>query len=146
AATALEAGDIVNPNKESLMKKTFVVAMALAVLSLLTMIQPAFSKGKGVQELVGEHSTWAHGLVNSKSFSNKTVLIEVMDQRKSTKIGDLLDTVDSVLSSSQRSIFVDPILLAEHQNISYVTVEVDGAVLANLGLKDQAPADQKGVA
>jgi hypothetical protein len=128
------------------MKKTFVVAMAVAILPLLTIEQPAFSKGKGVQELVGEHSNWTHSLVNSKSFVNKTVLIEVQDQRKSTKVGDLLDTVDSVLSSSQRSIFVDPIILAEHQNASYVTVEVSGAVLTGVGLNEQPPAEQRGVA
>jgi hypothetical protein len=128
------------------MKKTSAVTMAIAALSLLTLTQPAFSKGKGIQELVGEHSNWSHGLVNSKAFASKTVLIEVLDQRKSTKVGELLDTVQSVLSASQRSIFVDPILLAEHQNVSYVTIEVSGAVLTKVGLNDQPPAEQKGVA
>jgi len=127
-------------------KKTFAVTMAIAILSFLTVAPPAFSKGKGIQELVGEHANWTRSLVNSKSFANKTVLIEVLDQRKTTKLSDLLDTVQSVLSSAQRSIFVDPILLAEHQNVSYVTVEVDGAVLSNVGLKGQPPAEQKGVA
>jgi hypothetical protein len=128
------------------MKKTFGAITALAVLSLLTVSGTAFSKGKGVQELVGEHSNWSHGLVNSKAFANKMVLVEVLDQRKSTKMGDLLDTVQTVLSSAQRSIFVDPILLAEHQNVAYVTVDVDGAVVKDIGLMTQPPEAQKGVA
>jgi hypothetical protein len=128
------------------MKKTFGAIMSLAVLSLFAFSGTAFSKGKGVQELVGDHSDWAHGLVNSKAFANKTVLVEVLDQRKSTKLGELLDTVYTVLSAAQRSIFVDPILLAEHQNVSYVTVDIDGAVVKGVGLMTQPPEAQKGVA
>ncbi|HSA59399.1 MAG TPA: hypothetical protein VLJ37_06905 [bacterium] len=126
------------------MKKILIVAL-LAVLPVV-FAGPAFSKGRGVRDLVGEQSGWTKGLINSKAFAGKTILVEIADQRKSTKVGDLFDTVQSVLSASQRSIFVDPLLLAEHQNAAYVTVEVDGAVLKSVGLSSQPPAEQKGVA
>ena len=131
--------------KPALGASILATLLGALVASLLT-AGPALSKGKGVKELVGSHSEWSKGLVNSKAFAGKTILIEVLDQRKSTKIGDLLDTVQSVLSSAQRSIFVDPLLLAEHQNASYATVEVDGAVLKGVSLSSQPPAEQKGVA
>jgi hypothetical protein len=128
------------------MKKTVAVITAAVILPLLIVSGPAFSRGRGVQELVGEHSSWTQKLRNSKAFANKTVLVEVLDQRKATKVSDLLDTVQVVLSSAQRSIFVDPIILAEHQNAPYVTVEVDGAVLKSVALTNQPPAEQRGVA
>lgn len=127
-------------------KMTKILVVAILAIVPVVFAGPAFSKGQGVKNLVGENSNWTKGLINSKAFASKTVLVEVADQRKSTKVGDLLDTVQTVLSAAQRSIFVDPILLAEHQNAAYVTVEVDGAVLKSVGLSSQPPAEQKGVA
>lgn len=126
--------------------KKVLLAVTLSILPVLLTTAPAFSKGKGVQELVGEHSSWTNQLKNSKSFANKTVLVEVLDQKKSTKVSDLLDTVQSVLAAAQRGIFVDPIVLAERQNVSYISVEVDGAVVRGVTLKSQPPAEQQGVA
>ncbi len=126
--------------------KKILVAITFVVIPLL-LAGPVWSaKGRGVRDLVGEHGNWVKGLVNSRAFAGKTILVEVLDQRKSTKVGDLLDTVQSVLSAAQQSIFVDPLLLAEHQNAAYVVVEVDGAVLKGVVLNSQPSAEQKGVA
>jgi hypothetical protein len=126
------------------MKKIIVVAM-LAVFPLVFAGQVS-AKGRGVRDLVGDYSDWSKRLINSKAFAGKTILVEVLDQRKSTKVGELFDIVQSVLSPAQQSIFVDPLLLAEHQSAGYVTVDVDGAVLKGVNLSSQPPAEQRGVA
>lgn len=120
--------------------------IALAVLPMLAVSGVGAAKPKGVANLVGAYSDWSKKLVNSKAFAKKTVLLEVLDQKKSTTVGALLSTVDAVLSPAQHNIFVAPLILAEHQNVNYATVEVDGAVVKNVGLRPQPPSEQVGVA
>ncbi len=116
------------------------------ILSTLAMSEIGLARSKGLANLVGSYSEWSGKLRSSKPFAKKTVLLEVLDQKKSTTVGALLSTVDSVLSPAQHSIFVDPLILAEHQNVSYVSVEVDGAIVRSIALKPQPPSEQMGVA
>jgi hypothetical protein len=116
------------------------------ILPMLALSGPSISASKGLASLVGEYSDWADNLSRSKEFGKKTVLLEVLDEKKSTTVKDLLDTVLTVLSPAQRNIFVDPLLVGEHQGVAHVIVEVDGAVVKDVGLRSQPPADQVGVA
>lgn len=127
-----------------------LIALAIAMLAVLPLlIQPVTveaAKNKSVPNLIGKHEKWVRQVKNDKEFRKKRVLLVVEGQKKATTIEGLLSTVEVALSEPQRSIFVDPLLLAENQQVNYCVVTVSGAVVKAVELSRTQPKAHQGLA
>lgn len=131
------------------MKKSAILALSLFIIIpaiSLPLQSEAASNKKAVKKLVGSYEKEISRLKGSKDFINKRVLFVVEGEKKATTIGGLLAAVEIALSGPQHSIFVDPIVLAQSQQMGYAKVQVNGAFVKSVDLSRQPPADQQGLA
>lgn len=127
-------------------KLLFILLVVSMAIPVLTISEPVLAGSKSAFKLVGDYSREIKALRTNKDFVNKRVLLVVGDQRKSTTLEGLLSAVELALSEPQHSIFVEPILMAQSQNMGYVNVNASGPVIKSVKLAKQPPADHAGLA
>jgi len=129
------------------MRKTlFAALMIMAVIPFIAGPATAEAGTKNVSKLIGTHSKKIRDLKNSRNFAKKRVLLVIGGQKRATTVEGLLEGVSIALSEPQHSIFIDPLVLAENQEMGYVSVRVNGPFVKSVELSKQPPAEHKGLA
>ena len=135
------------------MSKRLILAVSLLVLTPIFIISTnaaaagnAKANQKAVKQLVGEYAKAVEKMKGDKEFANKRVLLVVGAERKATTVGGLISAVKLALSEPQHSIFIDPLVLAESQQMGYAKIDVSGAFVSGVDLEAQPPAETRGLA
>ncbi len=131
------------------MRRKLILFMMIGVFVSLPMLgnTPAAQAGtKSLRNLVGAHGKWIQRMKSDKNFAKKRILLVVGDKKKASTVAGLLEAVEIALSEPQHSVFVIPLIVAENQNVSYVSANVSGAFVREIKLSEYPPADQRGLA
>lgn len=135
------------------MRKTIILALSLLILTPVLSLpinvdaaSDAKANKKAVKQLVGEYVKAVDKMKGDQEFINKRVLLVVGTERKATTVGGLISAVKLALSEPQHSIFVDPLVLAQSQQMGYAKIDVSGAYVSGVDLEAQPPAETRGLA
>ncbi len=123
-----------------------LMVIVLVVSFLVGISLTAQAKNDEARRLVGVYAKWTQQLRTNQDFANKRVLLIVNGQKKTATINGLLKAVDEALSESQHSIFVVPLVIAEHQDANYASVDVSGTLIKKLTLSSYQPEPNRGLA